>query len=78
MKTAISLPDRTFEEAEKLAKRMGVSRSELYARALEHYVKLHSNEAMTEALNRYFDEHEQETDPFVREAARRVFEANEW
>jgi hypothetical protein len=39
MKTAISLPDEVFEEAERLAKRRGISRSELYARAVAEFVK---------------------------------------
>ncbi|MGO9037255.1 MAG: hypothetical protein ACLPX1_08080 [Steroidobacteraceae bacterium] len=39
MKTAISIPDAIFEEAERVAKRRGVSRSELYAKAVDEYVK---------------------------------------
>ena len=39
MKTAISLPDEVFEEAERLARRRGISRSELYARAVAEFVK---------------------------------------
>jgi hypothetical protein len=39
VKTAISIPDSIFEEAERLAKRRGWSRSELYANAVAEYVK---------------------------------------
>lgn len=39
VKTAISLPDEVFEEAERLAKRRGISRSELYARAVAEFIK---------------------------------------
>jgi len=39
VKTAISIPDAIFEEAERVAKRRGVSRSELYAKAVDEYVK---------------------------------------
>jgi hypothetical protein len=39
MKTAISIPDAVFEDAERLAKRRGWSRSELYANAVAEYVK---------------------------------------
>jgi metal-responsive CopG/Arc/MetJ family transcriptional regulator len=39
MKTAISIPDALFQEAETLAKRRGISRSELYATAIAGYVK---------------------------------------
>jgi len=34
VKTAISIPDRVFRSAEQLAARLGVSRSELYSKAL--------------------------------------------
>jgi metal-responsive CopG/Arc/MetJ family transcriptional regulator len=39
MKTAISLPDSVFEEAEALAQQLGLSRSELYTKALQAYLK---------------------------------------
>jgi len=39
MKTAISIPDPVFEEAERLARQRGMSRSELYARAVAEYIK---------------------------------------
>jgi len=39
VKTAISIPDVIFEEAERVAKRRGLSRSELYAKAVDEYVK---------------------------------------
>ena len=35
MKTAISIPDEVFRSAERLAQRLGVSRSELYAKAVD-------------------------------------------
>ena len=39
MKTAISIPDSIFEAAERLAKRLGLSRSELYSRAVANYIE---------------------------------------
>jgi metal-responsive CopG/Arc/MetJ family transcriptional regulator len=38
MKTAISLPEATFVRADAVARRLGLSRSELYVRALEAYL----------------------------------------
>jgi predicted transcriptional regulator len=52
MKTAISLPDSLFEQAEALAERLGVTRSELYARAIAEFVRVHSGEAITAAIDR--------------------------
>ncbi|MGH6636261.1 MAG: hypothetical protein ACRED0_09065 [Gammaproteobacteria bacterium] len=54
MKTAISISDAQFEAAEKLANRLGVSRSELYQRALAEFITKHSNEAVTEKLNEIY------------------------
>jgi len=38
MKTAISIPDDIFEQADRLAKARGWSRSELYANAVSAFV----------------------------------------
>jgi metal-responsive CopG/Arc/MetJ family transcriptional regulator len=39
MKTAISIPDELFSAAEEAARRMAVSRSEFYAKAVEAYLR---------------------------------------
>ena len=54
MKTAVSIPDRVFQSAEKLAARLGVSRSELYARALANLVEKHRESLITEKLNEVY------------------------
>jgi hypothetical protein len=38
MKTAISLPDELFDQVEQAAKRLGVSRNELFTRAVEKFL----------------------------------------
>ncbi len=52
MKTAISLPDDLFQTAERAARRLRLSRSELYARALEAYLREHEGERITQAIDR--------------------------
>ncbi|EIJ36932.1 hypothetical protein Thini_4454 [Thiothrix nivea DSM 5205] len=37
MKTAISIPDPVFQAAELFARHFGISRSELYTKAVEEY-----------------------------------------
>lgn len=54
MKTAISIPDPIFNEAEGLAHRLGISRSQLYAKAVEEYTKLRKTENITEILNEVY------------------------
>ncbi len=56
MKTAISLPNALFEAAEELAHRLGISRSELYARALSEYVAEQSDEEITARLDAIYAE----------------------
>jgi metal-responsive CopG/Arc/MetJ family transcriptional regulator len=51
MKTAVSIPDAVFAEADQLAERLGVSRSELYARAVAEFVAKHDQQSLTERLN---------------------------
>ncbi len=38
MKTAISVPDETFDRASRRAKELGLSRSEVFARAANSYL----------------------------------------
>jgi len=54
MKTAISIPEPIFEAAEKLAKRLKCSRSELYARAVSEFVREHKQEGVTKALDEVY------------------------
>lgn len=54
MKTAVSIPDRVFQSAEKLAARLGVSRSELYAKALASLVEKHREDLITGKLNEMY------------------------
>ena len=49
MKTAVSLPDDPFAEAERYGQSHQLSRSALYARALSEYLIRHSDDAITAA-----------------------------
>ena len=51
MKTAISISDEIFEGAERLARRLKRSRSELYSQAIADYVARHSPDDVTEKMN---------------------------
>ena len=51
MKTAISLSDRLFEEAEKAAQRLGVPRSQLFVRAMEEFLEKQNHQTITDRLN---------------------------
>jgi metal-responsive CopG/Arc/MetJ family transcriptional regulator len=51
MKTAVSVPDYLFRQAEATARRLRVSRSELYAKAIAEFLKQQDGSAITERLN---------------------------
>ncbi|MEQ8733685.1 MAG: hypothetical protein RIC29_02080 [Rhodospirillaceae bacterium] len=54
MKTAISIPDEVFEAADRTAKKLGVSRSELYATAVHEFVERHRVEDVTSKLDEVY------------------------
>jgi metal-responsive CopG/Arc/MetJ family transcriptional regulator len=78
MKTAISLPDELFEGAEDLAKRLGVSRSELYRRALAEYLARHAPDRVTEAYDALCDRVDTRLTDFGARAAGRLLGREEW
>ena len=78
MKTAVSLPDEVFRAAERQARRVKKSRSQLYAEALSEYLARHAPDEVTEAMNRVVEQLCEPADPFVSAAARRVLERSEW
>jgi metal-responsive CopG/Arc/MetJ family transcriptional regulator len=79
MKTAISLPDRIFREAERQARRMGKSRSEFYAQAVSEYLARHSPDAVPAAMNQVCDRvNQQEEGRFTQAAARRILKRASW
>jgi metal-responsive CopG/Arc/MetJ family transcriptional regulator len=78
MKTAVSIPDEVFADAERLAKRMKRSRSEIFSRALAEYLARHTPDRVSEAMNQALAEVNEQTDPFVLIAAARTLSRNEW
>ena len=78
MKVALSIPDDLFESAETLGKRLGVTRSRLYATALADYVAKHRGRKTTERLNAVYAAEQGRLDPVVRRAQRRSLERDAW
>ncbi len=79
MKTAISLPDDLFDEAERQAKRTHKSRSQLYSEALAEYLARHAPDEVTLGMNQVIERlDETAPDVFIAAAARRTLERTEW
>lgn len=82
MKTAISLPDHTAERFDRVAQRHGMTRSEFYRRAAEHYADELAGPDLTAQIDDAIDAVGQpglEVAVFRRAANARLAEASdEW
>lgn len=79
MKTAISIPDPVFKNAERLAKRLGLSRSELYVRAISNYVEEHNGQKVTDLLNEIYGNMEsQDLEKGFKRAQMKSIDKEEW
>jgi metal-responsive CopG/Arc/MetJ family transcriptional regulator len=65
MKTAISIPDPLFAAAEEVARRLDVSRSELYTRALEEFLAARRDDDITQRLNEVYAQEPARVDPVL-------------
>ena len=78
MKTAVSIPDDVFEDAERLARRLHTSRSKLYARALAEFVARYDDDRVTALMDEAVCEAGGQPDAFVTAAARQSMQRGEW
>ena len=78
MKTAISIPDQVFKTADRMAKKLGISRSELYSRAVAEWIDRQKKSSITAKLNEVYSREPSEPDPFVEAAARHTLRRTEW
>jgi len=82
VKTAVSLPKELFDQAERLAGEMHVSRSQLFAMALEELLRHHQNRRLLREINAAYetdadDEAEREAERAMRRHQRHLVEG-EW
>ncbi len=78
MKIAISLPDELFHEAEALASRLGLSRSALYAAALEDFISRDRAKRASERLAAIYLAESSDLDAAVARAQRRTLKRSDW
>ncbi len=79
MKTAVSLPDDVYARAERAARRLGRTRSALYAEALREYLDRHEQEqlSVTAFLDEVYLDDAQEAAAGAA-AARRLVDSGAW
>lgn len=86
IKTAVSLPRRLFEAAERAARRRGVPRSRIFVEALERHlaeeqesdITAQINASLAHPLTQEEAEEEAASQAFAAEAARRLLPHWEW
>jgi len=78
MKVALSIPDDLFEAAEAVAKRLGVSRSRLYATAVADFVAKQQGRKVTNRLDAVYSAEDSRLDPKVRRLQARSVTRDEW
>jgi antitoxin MazE6 len=72
VKTAVSIPTPLFQKAERRRRKLGVSRSQLYATALEHLLKEEPDAQLTKALEDVYATEESALDPRLAARQRRA------
>ncbi len=60
IKTAISIQESLYEQADELARELDISRSRLFALAVEAYIHRYQNQKLLEKINSAYEE---ESDP---------------
>ena len=78
MKTAVSLPDNLFRLAEAAARRLRISRSQLYATALSEFLDRQQTNAATERLNEVYSRRPAKVDPALQRAQIRSLDTDSW
>jgi metal-responsive CopG/Arc/MetJ family transcriptional regulator len=63
MEVAVSIPDDVFRSADSRAKRLGISRSELYATAIAEFLSRRRSKQVTARLDSIYEEVDSTLDP---------------
>ncbi|HYW42925.1 MAG TPA: hypothetical protein VE959_08715 [Bryobacteraceae bacterium] len=78
MKTAVSVPDDLFRQAEAAARRLRVSRSQLYATAISEFLDRQQANTITERLNQVYSRRTARVDAALHRAQLRSLEKESW
>jgi metal-responsive CopG/Arc/MetJ family transcriptional regulator len=78
VKTAISLPEDLYRMAEAAARKLKISRSQLYATAIAEFLERRQTSKITERLNRIYAREQSELDPALQSAQLRSLEKDDW
>jgi len=78
MKTAISVPNDVFQLSEKLAKKLKVSRSAIFAMGVRKLAEEHDEDEIIAQINRVCEKVDTSLDPTVRQYQNRILQREKW
>lgn len=78
MKTAISVSDDVFELSEKLAKKLKVSRSKVFAMGVQKLAEEHDKDEIIARINRVCEEVDTSLDSVLKQYQSRVLRREKW
>ena len=78
MKTAISIPDKLFLAADQYAKNHGVSRSNLYAKAVAKFIEQYPSDHLTNQLNKVYTNQDSKLNKTLSTMQFNSIEKEEW
>jgi len=79
MKTAISIPDDVFRSAERYARKLGLSRSELFTQAVRRFIEQHQEREIRASYDRAFSaDTADDSADLVQAAAKKALADVEW
>ena len=78
MKTAVSVPDPVFQRAQAFARQRGMSRSALFAAAVDEYVRRHRGEDVTRRLNEVYAKEDVPLDPVLERMQAASLPREDW
>jgi len=73
MKTAISIPDKIFEEVEKYSKEHRYSRSEVFVMAVREFLEKLKSKELLDTLNEVYSKPESLEETTLREKSKKYY-----
>ncbi len=78
METPIAIPRNIFQQADELARKLGISRSELYTKALRRFLEDYGDDDITRQLNEVYEHEDSSLDPVLMQMQITSLDQENW
>jgi predicted transcriptional regulator len=78
METAVSIPSDIYQQAEELAKQLGLSSNQLFAQALEQWIKAQREAEINRRWEEVYSQEDSSLDPVLMQMQLTALEPEEW